>query len=66
MLIEDVLNVLPADATYGHGMPRRLRLAALRREQGADNLISVREFGEIVSRAELHRTDGGRDVAVTC
>ena len=58
----DVLDMLPAHTIRGHRMIWWRGLAALRREQSRDDIISVRRFDQIVDGTELHCADGGRDV----
>ena len=62
----DALDVLPAHAVGAHRIVGRRRggLAHGGGEQGADHVVGVRGLGEVVDGAGLHRSHGGRDVAV--
>ncbi len=53
----DVLDMLPAHTIRGHRMIWWRGLAALRRKQSRDDIISVRRFDEIVDGTELYCAD---------
>ncbi len=62
--LEHPLDVLPSDPVGGHRIVRRRRRLARLGQQGADHIVGVGGFGQVVACPGLNRRHGGGDVAV--